>query len=313
MDRCRDTPDCWMCTRSTSSFTGNSPSRRVSSSCRRIGSASAAKVDIFMNVYIHIQRFSRQARGAGIIVGMSAGARRAPELGGQCLDRGPDAGQRGLAHRSRRLRLAEFLELLGAVAERVETQRRTGTRHAMREMHDDAERVGFATLQRFEPGAQRRDFALRALDELFLELGHARACRGDAFFGSLVHLASHSALTWAPSAMGSKGLAITPMAESSRNRSASSELALAVMKITGICARPGSWRMRFNSVGPSMPGIITSSTTRSGCSTRILSSARSPPSLVSTLSWPSRLSDICTISRISGSSSTYRRVLSGLS
>ena len=41
-----------------------------------------------------------------------------------------------------------------------------------------------------------------------------------------------------------------------------------------------------------MPGIMTSSTTRSGCSTRIFSSARSPPSLVSTLSSPSRLSDI---------------------
>src|SRR4029077_9325844 len=150
--------------------------------------------------------------------------------------------------------------------------------------------VTLAGVETCQPFAHLRQVQRGARDELALELVHAR--QHGAHVGlAIVHRASHSALTCLPSAMGSKGLAITPSGDGSRKRPISLVRALAVMKMTGMHASSGSARIRFSNVGPSMPGIMTSSTTRSGCSTRIFTNARSPPSLVTTLRSPSRLSD----------------------
>src|SRR4051812_9099264 len=62
---------------------------------------------------------------------------------------------------------------------------------------------------------------------------------------------------------------------------------------------------RCSTVHPSTPGIITSSTTRSGRSSCTAVSA-SAPSLAVTVSWPSRSSVISIRNRMSGSSSTTR-------
>src|SRR6185436_15419368 len=107
--------------------------------------------------------------------------------------------------------------------------------------------------QPVEAGAHGRQLLARTIDEFDRQLGDARAHRGGIVFRCRVHRAPHRALTCPPSVIGSKGLAIAPMADNSRYFSVSSALTFAVMKITGMCARPASSRMRFSRVGPSMP------------------------------------------------------------
>src|SRR5262249_26350144 len=116
----------------------------------------------------------------------------------------------------------------------------------MREPQNVGEPGSIAGLQLRERLAHGRDLALRPLDEFLAQLEQPGTRGRDSFLGGRVHCASHSALTWAPSVIGSNGLAITPMADSSRKRAVSSALALAVMKMTGMFASPASSRMRFS-------------------------------------------------------------------
>src|SRR5437764_4354439 len=88
----------------------------------------------------------------------------------------------------------------------------------------------------------------------------------------------------------------------------SSSAARAVSIRTGIVASSSrSALMRLRTPHPSVPGIITSSTTTSGCSSRTISRARSPLGAVGTR-WPSRSRLWRMIVRMSCSSSTARTV-----
>jgi len=81
-------------------------------------------------------------------------------------------------------------------------------------------------------------------------------------------------------------------------------VALAVMNTTGSAAVSGSCFILRKSVGPSIPGIIQSSMTRSGRNAFMASMARNGSVTISTVILPTRSSVMRTMRWMSSSSST---------
>src|SRR5262249_35069690 len=123
-----------------------------------------------------------------------------------------------------------------------------GARRPGQPVHDRTQ------LGRIALGADHHKVLARPLDEALLQC-----------FVSLVEVAQAFAAraSTARSSMdrviGSNGLVITPIAPRVSKRASSCAWALAVMKMTGICASSGRFFSSARTAGPSMPGIITSS------------------------------------------------------
>src|SRR5690606_12711063 len=92
----------------------------------------------------------------------------------------------------------------------------------------------------------------------------------------------------AANVIGSKGLANTPSAPRPRRRSRSAAWVLAVRNTIGTAAVAGSARRAWKVSGPSMPGIITSSTMASGGSATASDTASAPDAAVTTSMPPTR-------------------------
>src|SRR6187401_2152417 len=220
---------------------------------------------------------------------LRAGLSGSGELRGHRFDARRDLfAQHGIRQRVRRTRVGGSLECRSRIAQRAQSERSARAAGAVCEMPDLIEAGAVAILEARKSLPHQREVAGRAGDELLCEFVEPRLHGGIAARARFAQCASHSALTCLPRVMGSNGLAMIPIEDNSRRRPVSLALTLAVMKMTGMRERSGSERILRSRLGPSMPGIITSSTTRSGFSTFIFSSARSPPSLVCTWRSPSR-------------------------
>ena len=104
--------------------------------------------------------------------------------------------------------------------------------------------------------------------------------------------------------LGREGLGDGPAAPSAISSSRSRCEALAVMNTTGSAWVSGRAFILRNSVGPSMPGIIQSSITRSGLKAFMASIAMVGSLTTSTVILPTRSSDMRTMRWMSSSSST---------
>ena len=127
---------------------------------------------------------------------------------------------------------------------------------------------------------------------------------------SFAHSAQISARR-AESDIGSNGLMITPMAPRLRRWAISFGCPLAVMNTAGVNASAGSSRKRASVVGPSMSGIMTSSSNRSGRYLLASRMASSPDAQASTSKCPTRSIASVATRRISTESSTNRMRSSG--
>ncbi len=112
------------------------------------------------------------------------------------------------------------------------------------------------------------------------------------------------ARSWSGKFVDEKGLEIVATAPSSMSSSSSFGIVLAVMKTTGSAASCGCCLILRKSAGPSMPGIIQSSKTRSGLKRVIASMAASGSLTTSTIILPSFSSDTRTMNWACSSSST---------
>ena len=133
-----------------------------------------------------------------------------------------------------------------------------------------------------------------------------------AVSGRRAWCAVQMARTSSVSRIGSNGFGITPMAPMRSRAATSSGCILAVMKMAGTSRPVAVSRNRPSNVGPSMPGIITSSRSRSGRKPERRASASSPDSQARTVRPPTTSSASRATSRMSGSSSTYRTRSSGV-